>query len=378
MEIIQISNFFNHHQKFLSDCLYKLSGGHFCFFCTKQMSDERKKLGWGEIDIPSYVTDSVMPLEISVDENMVIIMGDYNISNVKKFLRKGNSVFIYSERLYKSKYEIWRYPFRLIRFWWKFSRYKSLYLLSASAYATRDFNMHGAFLNKAYKWGYFPECIHYDIDSLIDKKDKKKILWCGRFLDWKHPDVAVTIAERLITDGYDFDMDFIGSGELEESLKEIIREKRLEENVHFLNSIKPKKVREHMENAGIYLFTSDFGEGWGAVLNEAMNSGCAVVASHAIGSVPFLMQHRENGLIYKCGDIDDLYNQVKYLLDSPQEQVRLGENAYHTIVDLWNAEVAAERFMNLVEEIKKHGYCDLYKDGPCSKARIIKNDWFKG
>ena len=33
-----------------------------------------------------------------------------------------------------------------------------------------------------------------------------------------------------------------------------------------------------MEQADIYLFTSDRNEGWGAVANEAMNSACAMVA----------------------------------------------------------------------------------------------------
>ena len=49
-----------------------------------------------------------------------------------------------------------------------------------------------------------------------------------------------------------------------------------------------------MEKSEIFLFTSDKGEGWGAVLNESMNSACAVVASHAIGSVPFLLKDGEN------------------------------------------------------------------------------------
>jgi len=112
------------------------------------------------------------------------------------------------------------------------------------------------------------------------------------------------------------------------------------------------------------------------VLNEAMNSGCAVVASHAIGSVPFLMKDGENGLIYESGNVDMLYEKVKYLLDKPEEQIRLGTAAYHTIADLWNAEVAAERFVELSKHIlagEKHP--DLYKDGPCSKAEIIKDNW---
>jgi len=78
-----------------------------------------------------------------------------------------------------------------------------------------------------------------------------------------------------------------------------------------------------------------------------MNSGCAVVASHAIGSVPFLIKHNENGLIYKNGDLDDLYIKVKYLIDNPQKQEDIGREAYSTIVDLWNAEVAAEKFIKI-------------------------------
>ena len=82
-----------------------------------------------------------------------------------------------------------------------------------------------------------------------------------------------------------------------------------------LGAMPPEEVRRHMEKADIYLFTSDFNEGWGAVLNESMNSGCAVVASHAIGSVPFLIKNGENGLIYENGNQLDLEKQVLRLLE---------------------------------------------------------------
>ena len=157
----------------------------------------------------------------------------------------------------------------------------------------------------------------------------------------------------------------------------MISKYQLQDYVHMLGSMTPEQVRENMEEAGIYVFTSDFNEGWGSVLNESMNSGCAVVASHAIGSVPFLIKNNENGLIYKNGDLDSLYNKVKYLIDNPDKQEVFGKNAYHTIVDLWNAEVAAQRFLKFSEEIEKYGYCDLYDDGPCSRAEVIKNDWFR-
>jgi glycosyltransferase involved in cell wall biosynthesis len=151
----------------------------------------------------------------------------------------------------------------------------------------------------------------------------------------------------------------------------------LEDNITFLGTMKPEEVRRHMEKAAIFMFTSNFEEGWGAVLNEAMNSGCGVVASHAIGSVPFLLKHKENGLIYRNENVDDLYVKIKYLLDHPDEQKKMGVNAYRTVADVWNSNIAAERFLKLVTQIQKKGQCNLFDEGPCSRAANLKNNWFK-
>jgi len=133
-----------------------------------------------------------------------------------------------------------------------------------------------------------------------------------------------------------------------------------------------------MEKADIFLFTSDYNEGWGAVLNESMNSGCAVVASHAIGSVPFLIRDNKNGLIYRNGDNEDLFQKVKYLIENPKERERIGRNAYFTLKELWNADLAAERFLSLVEDLMHQNKSTRFSDGPCSPAKRITNWWYKG
>ena len=188
---------------------------------------------------------------------------------------------------------------------------------------------------------------------------------------------TIRIAKQLKDAGYDFHMDIVGTGEMEAQLKSMAETMGLGECVTFPGSMPPDEVRHNMEQAGIYLFTSDRYEGWGAVLNESMNSGCAVVASHAIGAVPYLMKHKENGLIYKSGDLDGLYAHVKYLLDNPDEQERLGCAAYETITGLWNAEVAAQRLIALSEHLLAgEKYPDLFEEGPCSWAETVKDEWF--
>ena len=132
-----------------------------------------------------------------------------------------------------------------------------------------------------------------------------------------------------------------------------------------------------MEKSEIYLFTSDRQEGWGAVLNESMNSACAVVANSAIGSVPFMIKDQHNGFIYKSGNVDDLYKKVKCLIDNPDKVKKAGLAAYNTCVNEWNAENAAKRFYALAKAVL-HGEenPDIFADGVCSKAEILKDGWY--
>lgn len=380
-----ISNFFNHHQKPLADELYNFTGHNYNFIETEAIPEERLNLGWGGGDIPQYVLKSYTDNEAYdkcqkiIDDADVVIIGNAPHSMVKKRLSENKLTFFYSERLYKSGYQIYKWPVRLIRHYNKFIRYKSFYMLCASAYGAADFAKTFSFLNKTYKWGYFTELKQYDdVDQLIANKKHNSILWAGRFLELKHPEAAVYVAQKLKSQGYDFVLNIIGNGALYDDIQQQIKENHLEAYVNLLGVMKPEQVREHMEQSEIFLFTSDKNEGWGAVLNESMNSGCAVVASHAIGSVPFLLEDQKNGYIYKDGDFEDIFNKVKYLLDHPKQRVKMGKKAYLTMVNEWNAQNAAKKFIKLFKELlNKNKTAYPFKKGVCSKADILKNNWLK-
>lgn len=381
MKILFISNYYTHHQQPLCEALDLLTAHNFVFVATEPFSEDRKRLGWRVQENISFVKEYEALVREDKDVILnadLVILGSAPLSLVKERLRAKKIVFFYAERVYKNGYQPLRWLPRLFRFWERYGRHRSMYLLAASGYTAVDYAIHGAFLGKTYRWGYFPETKQYDTAVLMEKKDPERILWCGRFLDWKHPEAAIEVARRLKAEGYSFSLEMIGMGDLEDQLKTQVARAGLSHCVSFPGAMSSAEVRTYMEAAGIYLFTSDFHEGWGAVLNEAMNSGCAVVASHSIGSVPFLLKHGENGLIYRNGDPDGLYEHVKSLLDNPKRQKQLGERAYQTVTQLWNAKTAAWRLMELVQEIQDKGHCALYPDGPCSKARVIGNNWFRG
>ena len=158
----------------------------------------------------------------------------------------------------------------------------------------------------------------------------------------------------------------IGIGELREKYERIVEQSQLKEQITFSGPMSPEDVMEHMEEADIFLFTSDRQEGWGAVLNEAMISGCAVVACKEIGSVPYLIEGGDNGFVYDKGDKKSLYRCVKRIIDDEKLRIQMQYRAYQTMHDVWNAEVAANRLLYLIDCIKK-GKETGYTSGPCSR-----------
>ena len=117
----------------------------------------------------------------------------------------------------------------------------------------------------------------------------------------------------------------------------------------------------------IFLFTSDKNEGWGVVLNESMGSGCCVVASDAIGSVPYLIKHKETGMIYRSGELGDLVQKVKYLIDNPSQRRNIAQKGHQQILNVWSPMNAVSNFMRLIDDLRKEKSSSIV-DGPCSIA----------
>ena len=195
------------------------------------------------------------------------------------------------------------------------------------------------------KWGYFPETRHYDVDKLMAGKKPATILWAARFLDWKHPEIALQCAKYLKERGIAFQMKIVGDGQQRPLVDKLMKEYELFDCVTQLGYCTPKEVRGLMEETDIYLATSDRKEGWGAVINEAMNSGCAVVANHMMGATPYLIRHGENGFVYEDGKIEMLFECVEKLLKDREFAHKLGRQAIKTIEGEWNADNAARQLL---------------------------------
>lgn len=353
MKIVLVTAYYNHHQAPLAQELDLQTDHNFVFIETKEMEEERIDMGWLRNEVPTYVFQFYKPemkkkcIEI-INIADVVIWGSCPFGLIKPRLRKKKLTFAYSERIFKEGLQGYKYWLRAIKYYLKLNKYKdNHYLLCASAYAASDYNRIGLFENRSLKWGYFPETKVYNLARLMADKQPNTILWVGRFLPLKHPEVAILLIERLKKNGYLVKLNMIGSGKLEKELRDMVIKKQLVEEVCFLGTMSPEAVRKEMEKAALFLFTSDKNEGWGAVLNEAMNSGCIVIANTEIGSVPYLICNGENGFTYTNSNFEELYGIISKILKNVSSYSWIGENAYKTIRDKWNPRVAVKQLLEV-------------------------------
>lgn len=141
-------------------------------------------------------------------------------------------------------------------------------------------------------------------------KRKFTICMVGRLNRQKRYDRALSIAKRLKSDGYDFDLWIIGEGSLEKPLKTMSIKYEIDDCVHFLGF--QKNPYPYMKVADIYLNTSE-AEGFPLVICEALCLGLAIVATETSGPTEILA-HSEYGLLVSENE-NNIYNGVRLLMD---------------------------------------------------------------
>lgn len=303
-------------------------------------------------------------------ESDVVILGAAPHEFIEKRVKENKLTFRYSERFFKKARwrfdpRVWKLRFRTdIRY-----RKKNVYMLCASAYTAPDCRFIHAYPHKTFKWGYFPETSQQPYESLTAAKsrdDSVHILWAGRFIPFKHPEEVVDLCKKLIADGRRFQIEMLGVGELRERHEQIVREEQLGEYITFSGPFSPEEVLDRMRRSDIFILTSDKYEGWGAVMNESMSCACAPVACREAGSVPYLIDHGKNGMIYDKHSKNSLYANVSALIGDSRLRETMQKNAYDTVKNVWNAETAADRLLHLIDCIQ-NGTEAGYTFGPCSR-----------
>lgn len=381
--IVFYSIVLNHHQAPLADALWSLTKGEYRFVELSGTSSFQKG-GVGDYSsrpylIQAWKNDEAFneALKLAKTAEVCVFGGVDAIAFQTERMRLGLLSFEMGERWLKKGLRNLlssRLLKSVLAYHIKGWRKQPIYKLCAGAYVANDQYKLMTYKDKCFKWGYFtevPSKQDIQIMSQSNSSQRLSMMWCSRFVDWKHPELPILLAQKLKRDGYDVVIDMYGNGEEWNASKQRIEQLGVGDMVHLQGAVTNDIVLDEMRRHDVFLFTSDQNEGWGAVANEAMSCGCVIVASDAIGSVPYLVENGKNGLIFHSNDIESLYEAVVRVLNHQEELAGLSKSGIDTMRKVWSPQVAAERFINLVSALQR-GEDTPYDDGPCSKANVIE------
>lgn len=144
-------------------------------------------------------------------------------------------------------------------------------------------------------------------DEVYEKRRPLRILWVGRMLDWKNVHTIIK-AVRLIADSErkerkTLSLTLIGDG------PEKLELMRLAQGlpVDFKPFMPISQIREIMREHDLYILASNSFEGWGAVVNEALEEQMYVLASRQSGAGATVLP--ENCL-FDCHNARELASRI--------------------------------------------------------------------
>lgn len=383
MKLVFYSLVLNHHQACVADEFYDILGDDYAFVETAECHDQKgatEDYSKRPYLVKAWESAEAWQHAIGLAETAeVCVFGGYEALPFEKArMKRGLLSFDMGERMLKHGWLNLASP-RILKMIMSYhlggwSR-KPLYKLCCSAFAKGDQYKLWSFKNRCFKWGYFTSVGSYD-DGTKRYNETVRLMWCARFLTWKHPELTVVLASLLKKDGYKFHIDIYGGEGLNVAHEKVYSRETLERLVERLDvkdcvtfqGLKPNaEILQAMREHDIFLFTSDMTEGWGAVANEAMTNGCCLVGSDAIGAVPYLVKDGVNGMQFKSCNVQDLYKTVRFLMDNPEKRMEMASEGQTFLCDVWSPRKAAEALLALIDDLRQ-GKDTSILEGPCSKA----------
>lgn len=344
---------------------------------TNSLGDGRKKMGWVETQESWVINKNEQP-DAAGDwllNSEILLCEHRDLDLWKNRAENGKGIFYTSERWFKpimTHLPGWlrllkpSYLKMAIRAGRLFNMYDNLVYLVDGVHAAKDFvrvslmaegNIWGALfppeldfvkcpgsdvINRSrvrvqvlskrqlLMWGYFVTTSEKDRGSARreqNSEDVLKILWAGRFLDWKRVDTIIRAAAGI----ENVSVDLFGVGPEEKRLRKLAL--RLNAPVSFHKPIPISEVRKVMREHDLYILSSNAWEGWGAVVNEALEEGMDVVGTYEAGASSAILPD-EN--LFHCGD----WEKLKELITTKRGKVDIGP---------WSAANAARVLAGLKE-----------------------------
>lgn len=175
-----------------------------------------------------------------------------------------------------------------------------------------------------------------------DFKDKKILLFVGRLIYYKGISVLIEAMKTVSDDAVAV---VIGTGTLEEELKERVKEENLSEKVVFKGFVPNEDLDAYYHACDVFLFPSiTKAEAYGISQLEAMACGKPVINTWVHTGVNYVSVDKETGLTVEPSNVEQLSEAINTLVEDEALIEKYGTAARKRVYDLFSLKINQEKY----------------------------------
>lgn len=193
----------------------------------------------------------------------------------------------------------------------------------------------------------------------IQREDNETfyLLFIGRLVQFKAPDLLIPIVEELIDRGKKIKCVVVGGGFLEKELVDMIKEKKLSSEIELKGGITQSEIIEIMNSSDTFILpgiVDEVGraENQGLVIQEAQAMELPVIVSDA-GGMKEGMLDGETGFVVKEKDIIGFVSKIERLIDDPDLRFQMAKNARQYVINNFDVKELGNRLETLYKLVIK-------------------------
>ena len=307
-------------------------------------SNDRKLMGWNEITNVEGVE-----IILSPSKNEIEYLFQHNQGNAVHLfsgIRADKSVFEYFKESLNYNVKrglitepplIFKKPliFHKIRFLLFDYKYISKidYVFGMGDNAVKYYK----FWSKIWKVFLLGYCVENKSISLLNSKQKGlRMVYVGSLIKRKNVALLLKGISTLTLDA-DFTIDIIGDGPEFKKLLNYVDKHNLNTHTYFLGKLSMKEIHQKLAEYDMLILPS-LHDGWGAVINEGLQSGLYIILSDNCGAKT-LVEHSNRGIVFKSGNLNSLSDALNYCLNNV-DKIKLGKQERV----LWSEKISGSSF----------------------------------
>lgn len=196
------------------------------------------------------------------------------------------------------------------------------------------------------------DCIYNWIDSDVPRSDSydaesKRIVSAGRFGKEKGFDLLVKAFAPVAKKHSDWVLDIFGDGEMMDTVKDLVDEYALNDNVNLLGM--RRDLADRYRDYAMYVLPS-YREGMPLVLLEAKANRLPIVSFDIMTGPKEIVRDQIDGILVEPYNLEKLGDSICRLIEDREERIRMSERSQENL-NKFSKETITDKWLELIQKM---------------------------